>query len=586
MKSCEKKQEVLLVITFVLVLFVSVAPLPAQEADAVPSKEDTYSISLVKTEEVEKEQEVYQVEDKKVLAETVTVVEGDHLWQIFRERGLLKKRDFPVLLEILKNLNKALTNLDLIYPGDKIIIPLTLLPVTAQAKKSRSSPPEKISPEELDRIKFEYYTVKPGDSLVKVVKSRYHIPPDTLRHEYLDLVRRLNPAIEDLNLIHPGQVIRLPIYSPQIVRMPIAEQTPSETEPTAEQKNLLTLSRELAEIFGLMGEEWVQSGEHFIPLKSGGQVNLKAASYPILNLNNGNRIIIDLFHLLPQKMVELITSNWRNYRVVQLEKGEDLNTALGKILPLCGYPKIYPPGQPLHIKGDIEIEITGDWIVETTPGDDKKGVIAVISILGEQGSPTPREILDYIEKDGVKVIEFPRPEMEKTVPWVSGESLQPVFNKADLIERIFRLSDRDFTRNVEIPVYQSQKTNFSLIIKADFLFQDDGIDCIIDLTGLDPPILSLLREHQFKVMSLSDVEDPTLVASETLEFIGVEAESKVHTFTAAERNTEKNIRLSIPGILFRGSGGQIVFATEVNLPEEIALFLKRKGYGLLGLSFS
>ncbi|MBW1997971.1 MAG: LysM peptidoglycan-binding domain-containing protein [Deltaproteobacteria bacterium] len=585
MKSCEKKQHFLLIITLVLVLF-SVTPLVAQEAGPVQSKEDTYSISLVKTEEVEKEREVYQVQDKRVLAETVTVVKGEHLWQIFRERGLLKKRDFPVLLKILKNLNKTLTNLDLIYPGDKIIIPLTLIPVTAQAKRSKTSPPEKISPEDLKKIKFDYYAVKPGDSLVKVVKSRYNIPPDTLRHEYLDLVRRLNPTIEDLDLIHPGQVIRLPIYSPQIVRMPIAEQRPSEAEPTAEQKSLLTLGRELGEIFKLMGEEWVQSGEHFIPLKSGGQVNLKADSYPILNLNNGNRIILDLFHLLPQKMIELITSNWQNYRVVQLEEGEDLNTALGKIFPLCGYPKIYPPGQPLHIKGEIEVEITGDWIVETSPADDKKGVIDVISIIGRQGSPTPREILDYIEKEGVKVIEFPRPEMEKTVPWARGESLQPAFNKADLIERIFRLSGRDFARNVEIPVYQSQKTNFSLIIKADFLFQDKGVDHIIDLTGLDPPILSLLREHQFKVMSLSDVEDPTLVASKTLDFIGVQAESKVHMFTAAERTTEKNIRLNIPGIIFRGSDGKTVFATEVNLPEEIALFLKRKGYSLLGLSFS
>ncbi|MBW2028594.1 MAG: LysM peptidoglycan-binding domain-containing protein [Deltaproteobacteria bacterium] len=585
MKFYEKKP-LLFLLSLVSVFLCIPSPGFGQDAGPAESKEDTYAISLVKTAEVDKEKDVYRVEDKKVLAETVTVVKGDHLWQIFRERGLLGKRELPVLIDALKSLNKSLKNLDLIYPGDKIIVPLTLLPVTAKATPEEAAPIEEFSPEELKDIKFEYYTVKPGDSLVKVVKGHYDIPLDTLRHEYLELVRRLNPAIQDLNLIHPGQMIRLPIYSPQVVRVPIAQRGTHPPEPSPTQKKLLSLSRELGEIFRRIGEEWVQTGEHFIPLKSGGQVNLKADSYPIVNLNNGNRIIIDVLHLLPEKMITLITSNWQNYKIVQLKEGDDLRNALGKILPLCGYTKIYPPGQALHLEGDVKIEITGDWIVETAPQDEDKKRLAVISITDSQRAPIPLELSDYLKGLGVTVIDFPPSEDKGPAPLSVGESLQPVFNKSDLVERMFRLSGQGFAKDVEIPVYQSRNTDFNLIVKADFLFQKDGVDRIVDLTGLGDSVLSLLREHQFDVLSLSNINDPVLIASRTLDFMGVKANSGIHPFMAADRDTQRNIKLSIPGITFKDRRGQTVFATEVSLPEEIAVFLKRRGYSLLGISFS
>jgi LysM repeat protein len=90
--------------------------------------EETYSISLVQTAEVDKEKnkEVREVDNRKVLAENYTVKKGDHLWQLFRERGMLQKRDLPELIEVLKRLNPSLTNLDLIYPGQRVVIPLTL----------------------------------------------------------------------------------------------------------------------------------------------------------------------------------------------------------------------------------------------------------------------------------------------------------------------------------------------------------------------------------------------------------------------------------------------------------------------------
>ena len=110
-----------------------------------------------------------------------------------------------------------------------------------------------------------------------------------LHNEYLSLVKKLNPSLEDLNTIYPGQVIRIPIYSPETVRKPIqaaVSPRPRERlpEPAKAELKPNPFSLDLETLFLAMGEEWVNTGEHYIPLKSGGQIDLKAKSFPIINL--------------------------------------------------------------------------------------------------------------------------------------------------------------------------------------------------------------------------------------------------------------------------------------------------------------
>ncbi len=181
--------------------------------------EETYTIDLVKSADLK--EDIAKVDDQKVLTETHVVKQGEHLWQLLREKGLLDRKDLPEILSMLKRLNKDLQNLDMIQPGEKIIIPLKIVPLSGLARVERVEAPVKTTPEALRDLDLENYTVRPGDSLTRVVSNRYGMPSDYLYGEYLQAIKRLNPTIKDLNRIYPGQTIRLPIYSPQQVRSPI-----------------------------------------------------------------------------------------------------------------------------------------------------------------------------------------------------------------------------------------------------------------------------------------------------------------------------------------------------------------------------
>ena len=151
-----------------LIILIMCSPCPAQESE----DEETYSISLVQTAEVDRE--IHEVEGKKVLTESYTIKEGDYIWRLLRERGLTEKRNLMEILSVLKKLNSDLSDLDLVHPGEKIIIPLVISPIGVDQSIAEASPPATVPLETIEDI--ESYTVKPGDYLISVCRRDSLLP--------------------------------------------------------------------------------------------------------------------------------------------------------------------------------------------------------------------------------------------------------------------------------------------------------------------------------------------------------------------------------------------------------------------------
>jgi hypothetical protein len=573
-------------IPFLLLLY----PLEATAAQE-PGDEETYSISLVQTAEVDKE--IVEVDNRKVLTESYEIQKGDHVWQLLRERGLLKKRNLAEIIHVLKTLNTSFQNLDLVHPGEKIVIPLTIVPIDGLAQRAAKASndtkveeAEPVSIETLKDINLEYYTIKPGDSLTKVIKGRYNVPLQDPQGEYLNLVKKLNPSIKDLDTVYPGQKVRLPIYSPQVVRKTIEAAPP--TEPPAETEIPLVdvnLKSQLREIFTLMGEEWVEAGEHFIPLRQGGQINLKAESYPIISLSNGRRVVIDLHHGLPEKMAELIESSWENYRIFRLQENDDFRAAIDRILPLCNHAALYRLGQPLELGGDITIRLTADWIIEKrTVASGEPPQVLMVNMIDSPIERTPGFVIDFLASYRIEVVDYPPSEEAADEPMDGVEILSGGNGMAGLVEVLLNLTGQRFAKDQEIPVYQRRKSDFNLIIKADFLYNRQGVDYIIDLTGLGAEVVALLRDHRFVLLSLAGEVDPAVVLTKTLDFVDAEFDAESHAILAMNRAETRNVAITLPGISFRNHSGNAIFATQLDLPSGIGSVLSQRGYKILQLA--
>lgn len=581
-----------IVIVFALLMALSLPCYSlAREADR-----DTFSISLVQEATVKK------LESEGTGYDRYTVKKGDNLCKILRDKGLIPGPDIKQLLSAIKGMNQSLTNLDLIHPGQTILIPLKIVPEKRYKSEVDESYQKSVMGfSSLEGVNLETYVVKPGDNLTKVVMSRYKIPLEYLYNEYLDLVQKFNPTMKDPDIIYPNQIIRLPIYLPEIVKIPIKKTRkpkpkrkialkktqPVVTAPVQKAPKTLSLSRELRDIFDQIGEEWVDSGEQFIPLKSGGHINLKADSFPTLNLRNGRMLIIDIGNELPEDIARLIESDWKTYKVVRLATHDNLKAALDKILAACAYHEVLASGERLKLRSDIDITLGGDWvIIPQKATGDTRDVIVALALIGNQTERTPMAVRTYLEKLGIRVIEYPDfPAPPKTEAELSAEKVIPLEkgNRFPLPTMLLDLAGQSFSNEVKIPVYQSGGTGFNLIVHADLFFNRAGNDCIIDTTGLSPDIMKLLKKHQFRVLTLAGEKDPGKITEAVLDFLELDFDAKPHEFLVSSRDKARNITLTVHGISFSDNNNRKILATDKSLPREVAAFLNQRGYHLLEL---
>lgn len=534
--------------------------------------EETYSIDLVQTAEVAKE--IVELGNKKVLTETYTAKEGDHIWQMLRKRDLLKSNKLGGILAALKKLNPSISNIDMIHPGEKIVIPLVITPI------SNGKLPDNIEDLEtvfLDEIKdLEYYTVSKGDTLVKVINEKYSIPEEILYDEYLAQLRKLNPDLKDPDHILPGQKVRLPIYSPKIARGTVKKKNEIPEKDTSIQRpEAKEIGDHLSRIFTLIGEEWVQQGQHFIPL-SGSQLKLKTETYPLLNLRNGKKIIVDLFDVLSEDYAELIKSNWENYQIVHITEKDDLESSLAKILPACNYASVYAKDKSLGFEAGIKIDITVDWIItlSSEPTDIKDNIIC-LNMNNDKSETVPSPLKEFLVSHNVKIIDYPPDPGNKT-------DTPPAFNpigiddsRNSIIEKILELTGQKFSAREDLSLFQGKDSDLNLIVKADYFFKRNGKDCIIDMNGLSPDIINILKENRYRILPLSGEPDIHKLIGKTLDFMGVK-NNRDNTFYAFPKNKTKNIKIIVPGILFKGPEGQSYLISFIDLTADIVRFLSMK----------
>jgi LysM repeat protein len=563
---------------------------PSLYTPLVQGKEkDTFSISLVQQAKVKK------IEGREVVCETYTVKDGDYIWKLLRQRGLLKRPNLTELISLLKSMNKSLTNLDIIHPGQTISIPLNITPIRGATEKEKLVQKSIMGISSLKDVDFENYMVKPGDSLTMVVYGKYKIQPEYLYDEYLNLVQKFNPALKNLDIIYPNQVIKLPVFSPEIVRMPVKITKEKEARKKSkiilseDTEQTISLRKKLRDIFNQMDEEWVDTGKQFIPLKSGGQIQLKAESFPVLNLQSGMRLIIDLKNELPEDISQIILADWEDYGIVHVRTDDTLKTAMDKILAASNYYKILKPGEQFQIRsGDIGISIAGDWVIIPQRGEENiTEKIAAISFINHPSEQTPGVIMAYLKKLGIKVIDYPGLPVPKDIADdVPREKEISIEKNRDfpLPALLLNLTGQPFSRKVKIPVYQGKGSEFNLIIQADLFFNRHGKDCIINTNDLSPAIVSLLKKHQFLILSLGGEKNLNRMTELTLNFLGLSYDSNSHQFLTSGRDEARNITLTVPGISFYDHEGKHILATDKKMPTEIISFLNQKGYTILELS--
>ncbi len=533
---------------------------------------------------------------QRLKSESYRIQQGDILSMVVMHRYDLTSRTFMTeYLGLFKKCNPSIENPDRIFPGQTVNLPLYPpqwydVPVSTPAQppimrdlagsgqvrlpdpkpvgEPQRAPPPPVAKTTESRRKTWF-------SKQKAVAGKPEIPEEP-------------PAAKKAPETAAPPTIAAPAPEAPAKAPPPAAAGPQtahrESSWEVHQTNT-AVSRGLEAILPQMGEAWVHSGEHFIPMKSGGHINLKADTYPIVKGPGDMTLIVDLYNSLPPRMGRVIESSWGNYRIVHLSPADDLRSAFGKILKAFQYPKVFQKDEPLKLTGSIPVSITGDWIV--IPPRDRSGTgpgFMVINLLDDGSRSVPRSVKTYLEGLGVRLVEYPSPETPEKPPVEKAPEM--AVDAPSLVEMVLTLTGHPHGTKVKIPAFKSLNDDFKLTVTADFYLTAHGRERVIDLSGLDPEIVALLKDRGIAVLSVSTEKNPLALASKTLKFLGWQHKMGPHTLSTAT-DPEQNVQLTLAGVIFSTEGGDSIFMTPLNLPPEVALFLYEKGYRVVTLaSFS
>ena len=582
-------------------LFFGISCILLFHKEEASARKDHLALSLTKTIYVKK------YKDQNIYYEPYTIKKGEWLWKIFRDKYKIPQERMSKTLSALKRLNPAITNTDIVHPGQMILFPLI-----EEAEKPRIRP-SSLPPS----FTFEEYTVQKGQNLSTILNRDYNVSKSQIYNRYLKLICDLNPDITDPDLIYANQKVYIPVYktttkeerklAKRKVKKALVTKKIGETKgPTAFERarweegsirsgiripiiaeyNRNTVKDTIGKFFKDIGGGYINRGNYYIPIAGGGELTLDTGTFPVVEMKSGKKVIIDYDDELPARMEELIESNWEKYKVINVKREDAIESILYKVVPQLGPYSMKKGDIPLELKEEITAKIWADWVITENLSSPQKERIFAVNIIGKGEKGTLPAVKDYIESRGVSIIDLSFTENNKQIGNQERgsitrfekevDSLDSSTNK-DLISSLLSLINQPFSKDVKVPIQNTDSKRFKMGITVDISMEKGDDTCLISLKGLSDNLIKILHENGFKVLNIKSNEASESIIAQVLHFLGLQFSSSVFEFDTAKKGDSQNIRLIIPGFLIEHDDSSRILLTKVTLDKSLNYLLHEKG---------
>ncbi len=540
---------------------------------------------------------VRQVGGLDILCDPYVVQQDDWILKLFRQKGEISYRDFPEFLRIFKMINPHIRNLDIIRPGQHILIPLKKLPpgsMPGQAAGIITIPFVTImSVSELLAENTTAYKVQKGDCVSKLIAQRFGAYGSQAYKDGIKLLKRVNPELSDINRIIAGQTIKIPEASVQnqswyssIFNSSGEIVAGIDTKPEAGGMDLIPFkSREnraesqtpLEEAASILDAELFTKGIYHFPVKGQKDLELDLKRFPALELNNGQRVICAGSDELPEADQKIIESYWKNLKFAEIPAEADSGQILNAVLEAIGENNS-KTSLSFSDRG-VEVIIKPDRIIDKPSGSDQGTKPVCIFRHDAPGQKISDTILRYLLQHDIIIKELfpggkkikPRPEDE---PAGDNENIITLNTSdhqsfvSDLVEAL----GYKYIPNVHITfpyagVQVKAVSNFISINNEQPLLVDYG-----DLYG---DSVDAIKKSGFRIVRILKKDSLEAASEKILEAIGI-AYKKNPVFHALRKQGVHNIDLVIYGALINAETTAQVLIVGHPLDNQLVQFLTGK----------
>lgn len=511
-----------------LPVFLLFAALLIPSSTTAADREDTAHLVLKKTVTAGDKSPVYVVQ------------KGDILVGILRRELDARPEEIGWMLREVKRRNPEIKDVDMIEPGRKIVLPAL-------------SPPEG----------YQTYRVRKGDYLVKILQKNLGLKGRDLSAALKD-IKEKNPNIRDINLIFPGQRIFIP-------RTPAAEKEkaePAASRPigdaavVSETKPVLLTEKELALIRRIVeraGGTVLTDGNYYIPLSASEQVTVDCASVPVVELDDGSRVLLDFGGQVPPELKEKIQRIWKNYAVVQESSGLGALPALEQIFKASKQYSFKKTADYTDVGREPQLRVFLDWALM------KKGVLFTGIALRENAlAVMPAALTGYAERNGISILEIGEgleivrdsapPPPPADVPALKSGS------RAEFVESLLAALGYGASRDAWVKVNEPETPAKVVSVKVDFLVERPDKTIVINLRDLPESFREALKTQGASATIIRADDEKRAVIEKTAAALGLPLTTDTFDFNGPDREGKPRWVIRVPATRVSRAGGDLFLA--------------------------
>ncbi len=525
--------------------------------------------------------------DRDVVCDSYIVQKGDHVWELLRRKGSIAEKDFPRFVSILKSLNPHVKDVDKIYPRQQILIPL-------KQTEAREHPPDKrpryITIPIIPDILYVTYEVRPGDCLAKIVTTHLGLQWDELSEDYVQTLKRLNPGVDNLDLIYPGQPIRIPEVPAKVpTRIAAAPgdmredllwkrsvSSATETQPQAK-PSIPSWRQVVSKTVAKFGGKLLASGRCYFPGKDQEDLSLDLTAFPVIEMEDGRHLILNSQKGLPENLERAIRSFWDPLIIMGIDPGEPRATALDKILRAVSGGKVQKILDLPELDDGIRVTLRGDWILSQ---EDHGGITPryyCITLIENPQECTSVPVVEYLAKENIQVVDIlaeggrgnKMQSSQENTPQECQMLMIHASNHEALVSGFVTAMGYSYEPNVPLTF---DYAGFQVETTANIIHGENASDVVVDFGTLYGDARSAIEAGGLKVVSIRPEDEALTIVRNVLRTLGIPfAEDPV--FFAANRNVFKSISLTIPGVVSSHPDQGRTFLTRARLHPRLCNFL-------------
>jgi hypothetical protein len=574
-------------------------------------KEDTAHLLFQKTAALKENIDTYFVRN------------DDWVFNIIRKRFGGSEKEILKILDEVKRLNPEIENLDRVYPGQKLLLPQKDVSITTGLAREKDTTIKKTTTlDNAANVKnkgisvlgkkesLSRYTVREGDSISYIIQDQLGVSNMGI-YRILDDVKTLNPSIEDLNMIYPGQKLLLPgdrearvsrhatapiaakqnqtlsvsggkakkgIISVPIIAKDLINKQIIGKKQVIREKGLVKkvvkkdkiLSREkqilaIRYILSRINGSVITNGNYYIPLLSSGQITINCSAVPVIELDNGVTMLVDFSHRIPESLKRLIQSTWKKYSVVNIEENETIPSIIEKIINTSGDYSIKKCGTYLNVGNHPRMDIFIDWIVSEKVSATEKPYSFGIRIVANRSSLLPGSIRKYADESNFEVVELVKG-AEIAGNSDRNENLNvPVLNSdTNMVLAEVLLSTLGYAplQHSEVEIYSMEKDGFKVSVKVDLLLKINDKRVIINSKKISQEFVDVLKKSGVEMVFISDKESKKKVIEKVLHAVKIPFLCDDFKFSFSRQDVKNGGKISLPAIRINDNNGLLYFVDQ------------------------